>query len=44
MGDKSPKDADRKKKQAELEKKQKMAQAYTKAHPAPATLGSKKGK
>ena len=43
MGDKSPKDAERKRKQAEAEKMQKKADAYTKSHPAPATLG-KKGK
>ena len=33
MGDKSPKDRDRKKKQDEAVKKQKKDQAYTKAHP-----------
>lgn len=43
MGDKSPKSNDRKKKQAAVEKTQKQADAYTKSHPAPATLG-KKGK
>lgn len=44
MGDKSPKSKDRQKKQAAAEKTQKQADAYTKAHPAPAELGKKKGK
>jgi len=43
MGDRSPKAIEQKKKQAAAEKIQKQAEAYTKAHPAPATLG-KKGK
>ncbi len=43
MGDKSPKSNDRKKKQAEAEKSQKKANAFTKAHPSPAVPG-KKGK
>lgn len=45
MGDKSPKSKDRQKKQAAVEKNQKQAAAYTKAHPEPlAPLGKKKGK
>ena len=43
MGDRSPKAIEQKKKQAEAEKKKQQANAYTKAHPAPAELG-KKGK
>jgi hypothetical protein len=43
MGDKSPKSTERKKKQAEAQKDQKKAAAYTKAHPAPVVPG-KKGK
>jgi len=43
MGDKSPKANERQKKQAAAEKTQKKADAFTKAHPAPAELG-KKGK
>ncbi len=44
MGDKSPKSKERLKKQDATEKTQKKADAFTKAHPAPGTLGSKKGK
>ncbi len=43
MGDKSPKNNERKKKQDTAEKDQKKANAYTKAHPAP-TVPGKKGK
>jgi len=43
MGDKSPKSKERQKKQDAAEKTQKKADAYTKAHPAPA-VPSKKGK
>jgi len=43
MGDKSPKANERKKKQNTAEKNQKKADAYTKAHPAPAAP-VKKGK
>ncbi len=43
MGDKSPKSKERQQKQAAADKTQKQANAYTKAHPAPAELG-KKGK
>jgi hypothetical protein len=35
MGDKSPKDKDRKKKQDATHKDQQKAAAYVKAHPAP---------
>ena len=42
MGDKSPKSKDRQKKQAAANKDQKKADAYAKAHPAPA-MPSKKG-
>ena len=43
MGDKSPKEKDRQKKQAAAEKSQKQANAYTKAHPTP-ELPGRKGK
>jgi hypothetical protein len=43
MGDKSPKSAARKQKQDSAAKSQKKADAYAKAHPAPAVPG-KKGK
>lgn len=43
MGDKSPKATERKKKQDAAEKKQKQADAYSKAHPTPQVPG-KKGK
>ena len=43
MGDKSPKSKDRQKKQDTANKDQKKADAYTKAHPTPATP-FKKGK
>ena len=43
MGDKSPKEKDRQKKQAAAEKTQKQASAYTKAHPVQG-LPVKKGK
>ena len=44
MGDKSPKANEHKKKQEATKKTQKKADAYTKAHPAPAPLGGgKKG-
>jgi hypothetical protein len=43
VGDKSPKEKDRQKKQAAAEQTQKKADAYTKAHPAPVEL-RKKGK
>ena len=43
MGDKSPKANERKKKQDAAEKKQKKADAFTKAHPTPVVPG-KKGK
>lgn len=39
MGDKSPKSIERQKKQDATEKKQKKADAITKAHPAPAVPG-----
>jgi len=41
MGDKSPKANERKKKQDQAEKNQKKADAFTKAHPAPAVPGKK---
>ena len=41
MGDKSPKANERKKKQDKVEKDRKKADAYTKAHPAPAAPGEK---
>jgi hypothetical protein len=44
MGDKSPKANDRQKKQAVLEKNQKQAAAFSKAHPVPSELPKKKGK
>ena len=43
MGDKSPKSNERLKKQDAAEKSRKKAEAFTKAHPAPAVPG-KKGK
>ena len=43
MGDKSPKSKERLKKQDAAEKVQKKADAYTKAHPAPAPP-ARKGK
>jgi hypothetical protein len=43
MGDKSPKSNERKKKQDSAEKDKKKADAYTKAHPAPA-VPAKKGR
>ncbi len=43
MGDKSPKSKERLKKQDAAEKNQKKADAYSKAHPAPAAP-VKKGK
>jgi hypothetical protein len=43
MGDKSPKSKDRQKKQDALNKDQKKADAYSKAHPTPA-MPLKKGK
>ena len=45
MGDKSPKSRERQLKQDAAGKNQKKADAFAKAHPAPAELGSKsKGK
>jgi len=41
MGDKSPKSKDRQKKQAEAQKSQKKADAYSKAHPVAAVPGKK---
>jgi hypothetical protein len=43
MGDKSPKEKERQKKQDATAKEQKKADAYTKAHPTPDVPG-KKGK
>jgi hypothetical protein len=43
MGDKSPKSKERQKKQDTAQKDQKKANAFAKAHPAPAVPG-KKGK
>jgi len=43
MGDKSPKEKERQKKQQAVEKNQKKTDAFNKAHPAPAVPG-KKGK
>ena len=43
MGDKSPKDRERQKKQDAAVKDQKKTDAYNKAHPAP-TVPGKKGK
>ena len=43
MGDKSPKSKERQNKQAVVQKNDKQAAAFTKAHPAPAAeLGKKK--
>lgn len=44
MGDKSPKEKERQKKQHATEQDKKKADAYTKAHPAPTELPSRKGK
>jgi hypothetical protein len=44
MGDKSPKSTERKKKQDAAQKNQKKADAFTKAHPAPAVPGKKDSK
>jgi hypothetical protein len=41
MGDKSPKSKERQKKQDAAEKSQKKADAFTKAHPAPAVPGKR---
>ena len=41
MGDKSPKDNERKKKQDAAEKNQKKADAHTRAHPTPAVPGKR---
>ena len=41
MGDKSPKSTEKKKKQDAAEKTQKKADAFNKAHPAPAVPGKK---
>jgi len=44
MGDKNPKSIERKKKQTTVNKNQKKADAFTKAHPAPAVPGKKGSK
>ena len=44
MGDSSPKDKERKKKQSEAAKSQKKSDAFNKAHPAPSVPGKKGGK
>ena len=44
MGDKSPKSKEKVKKQDAVDKNQKKASAFAKAHPEPSVPGNKKGK